>query len=299
MKWKKLGCVFAPDRHDSWMNSHASNPVAEHLNGDIFRIYFSCRDTQNRSHVAYVDIQLSHPFRIVQVAPEPVLSPGEIGTFDDSGVSMSCLIDVEGEKYLYYIGWNLGVTVPWRNSIGLAIQDERTGKFERYSLAPILDRNAVDPFSLSYPFVMEEAKRFKMWYGSNIKWGSKPEEMWHVIKYAESSDAISWNREGKICIDLERPSDYAISRSFVLKEDDIYKMWYSFRGTTYRIGYAESPDGIQWKRKDDLSGIDVSATGWDSEMVEYPFLFDHRGDRYLLYCGNGYGKTGFGLAVLE
>ena len=34
-------------------------------------------------------------------------------------------------------------------------------------------------------------------------------------------------------------------------------------------------------------------------MIEYPFVFDHDGSRYMLYNGNGYGKTGFGLAVLE
>ena len=76
-------------------------------------------------------------------------------------------------------------------------------------------------------------------------------------------------------------------------------MWYSYRGVAYRIGYAESENGIQWKRKDDLAGIDVSPDGWDSEMIEYPFIFDHKGSRYMIYNGNGYGKTGFGLAVME
>ena len=79
-------------------------------------------------------------------------------------------------------------------------------------------------------------------------------------------------------------------------------MWFSCRsgkGETYRIGYADSPDGIAWTRRDGAAGIDISASGWDSEMIEYPFVFDHKGERYMLYNGNGYGKTGFGLAVLE
>jgi hypothetical protein len=76
-------------------------------------------------------------------------------------------------------------------------------------------------------------------------------------------------------------------------------MWYSCRGKSYRIGYAESEDGRQWQRLDALAGIDVSPSGWDSEMIEYPFVFDHNGQRYMLYNGNGYGKTGFGLAELE
>jgi hypothetical protein len=49
----------------------------------------------------------------------------------------------------------------------------------------------------------------------------------------------------------------------------------------------------------ETAGIGLSTEGWDSEMIEYPFVFDHNGDRYMLYNGNGYGKTGFGLAVLS
>ncbi len=76
-------------------------------------------------------------------------------------------------------------------------------------------------------------------------------------------------------------------------------MWYSYRGHRYRIGYAESADGINWQRMDDAVGIDVSPTGWDSDMIEYPYVFDHGRRRYMLYNGDGYGKTGVGLAVLD
>jgi len=43
--------------------------------------------------------------------------------------------------------------------------------------------------------------------------------------------------------------------------------------------------------------LSVSESGWDSQMVEYPFVFDHAGARYMLYSGNTFGQTGFGLAV--
>ncbi len=78
-------------------------------------------------------------------------------------------------------------------------------------------------------------------------------------------------------------------------------MWFSYRsgaGEKYRIGHAVSKDGKAWKLALKEVGIDVSADGWDSGMIEYPFVFDHKGQRYMLYNGNGYGKTGFGLAVL-
>ena len=67
---------------------------------------------------------------------------------------------------------------------------------------------------------------------------------------------------------------------------------------SYRIGYAESEDGIHFNRMDEKVGIDVSKFGWDSEMICYPHVFAHNGEKYMLYNGNGYGKEGIGLAVL-
>ena len=73
---------------------------------------------------------------------------------------------------------------------------------------------------------------------------------------------------------------------------------YYIEGEKYRIGYSHSNDGINWKNKLDKVGIDLSNSGWDSEMICYPFVFDHKGKRYMLYNGNSYGKYGFGLAKL-
>jgi hypothetical protein len=299
MQWKKLGLIFCPDNNHPWMLTHAANPVAEQLHENVFRIYFSCRDADSRAHIGYADVDIEPPFKVLAVADEPQLAPGDIGTFDDSGVSLSCIKKIKGRKYLYYLGWNLGVTVPWRNSIGLAIHDPVTDTFQRYSKAPLLDRHDVDPYSISYPFVFEDEEIYRMWYGSNLGWGKEQEQMAHLIKYAESSDGVHWTRNGTIALDFKDESEYAMSRPFVIKERGVYRMWYSYRGKSYRIGYAESENGMAWTRKDEEAGIDVSESGWDSEMIEYPFLFDHNGYRYMLYNGNGYGKTGVGLAVLD
>jgi hypothetical protein len=76
-------------------------------------------------------------------------------------------------------------------------------------------------------------------------------------------------------------------------------MWYSYSSRNYKIGYAESSDGIRWRRKDDNAGLDVSKTGWDSEMVAYAFIFLHNEKKYMLYNGNSFGKNGMGYAVLD
>lgn len=299
-KWQKLKHIFAPDNNYDWMVSHAANPFAEKIAGDIFRIYFTCRDRENKSYIGFADVDFADDFKVTAVSEKPVLSPGEPGMFDDSGAVMSFLIHVGSKKHLYYLGWNLKVTVPWLNTIGLAIWNEKEQIFEKNSRAPVMDRSDEDPFTISYPSILFENGIYRMWYGSNLKWGKTQDEMNHVIKYAESTDGIHWKRSNQVHIGLMHPNEYALSKPFVIKTGDTYQMWYSCRGngsiTTYRIGYAESRDGMSWTRKDEQVGIDVSASGWDSDMISYPFVFDHNGKRYMLYNGNGYGKTGFGIA---
>jgi len=294
MAWEKLGLVFAPNAEYPWMISHAANPFAEHLDGDRFRIYFTCRDAQQRSHIAWVIVNLV-TLKVEKLAEQPLLGPGQLGTFDDSGVALGWVLNRDGEKLFYYLGWNLGVTVPWRNSIGLARYNSRSETLDRVSLAPLMDRNAVDPYSISYPCVLAENGTYRMWYGSNLAWGAKAETMQHVIKYATSPDGYTWNRSGEIAIGLEG-GQYALSKPCVVRDGEKYKMWYSFRGDSYRIGYAQSKDGINWQRKDSEVGIDVGASGWDSEMICYGHIFDHAGQRLMIYNGNGYGRTGFGIA---
>jgi hypothetical protein len=298
MRWRKLGRIFAADHHADWMVTHAANPAAMRLDTHRYRFFFSTRDASNRASIGWIDIDLRRPQSLLAIASEPSLRPGAIGTFDDSGVSLACILQHGDTTYLYYTGWNLGVTVPWRNSIGLAVSRDLT-HFERISPAPILDRNHHDPYSLSYPFVLHDGDAWQMWYGSNLRWGAEQRDMDHVIKYATGTAPGRWQPSGHIAIGIERPDEYAFSRPCVVRDSTHWRMWYSYRGTVYRIGYAESHDGLTWQRRDASAGISTSEEGWDSESVEYPSVFDHDGERYMLYNGNRYGLTGLGLAILE
>jgi len=281
------------------MQSHAALPIAENIQGNLFKIYFSTRDKRNRSFTGYILINIDQPNEILDLSIKPVLVPGDLGEFDDSGTMATWLTRYQGNRFLYYIGWNLGVTVPFRNSIGLSISTKGE-QFSRYSRGPILDRSSDEPHFCASCCVIPDGDLWRMWYLSCTEWrmlNNLPQHRYH-IKYAESDDGIHWRREGEVAIDYANDGEYAISRPSVTQDKGIWRMWYSYRGQVYRIGYAESDDGRKWKRLDHLVGIDVSDNGWDSEMICYPYVFDHVGQRYMLYNGNGYGKTGFGLAVL-
>jgi len=280
--------------------THASAPVAVSVNDSLYRIYFTTRDGRNRSHVGYLELDIRRPAEILRVSEEPVLRPGPLGCFDDYGVYASSVLEHDGKLFMYYIGWSPGQRGPlFYSSIGLASSDDRGNTFRKISVAPILARSEYDPCLVTAPFVMVENGVWRMWYVSGFKWEEDEDGLhsYYHVKYAESKDGVQWERNGLVCIDL-RHGERNIARPCVVKEDGTYKMWYSYnKGTGYRIGHAESPDGYVWTRLDDKPGIDVSESGWDSKALAYPWVFTHEGVKYMLYNGNGFGRDGFGLAT--
>ena len=298
--WEKLGQVFAPDSSVPWMRSHASLPVPLRLDGDHYRVFFASRDAMNRSYICALTLVLRPSIRVLSVDPHPVLSPGPLGCFDDHGVYPSSIVRTGGRVWLYYIGWNPGVRAPlFYSSIGLAVSDDGGTTFVRTSPAPIMARSEWDPCLVTSPCVCLDDCRWRMWYVSGFRWTETPDGMhsYYHVKYAESDDGVDWRRDGRVCIDLIG-TERNIARPCVLRDIDSYRMWYSYdAGKGYRIGYAESDDGLQWTRLDDRAGIAPSSSGWDSAAQAYPFVFSHDGGRYMLYNGNRFGLTGFGLAV--
>jgi hypothetical protein len=299
MKWSRVGLVFRPEGQRPWLHSHASNPTALPLGGTRIRVFIGGRDAGNRSQIAFFDMDLADPLREVELCAEPVLTPGSRGAFDDSGTSVGCVLKADGATFLYYVGWNLGVTVPFRNSIGLAVAATPDGPFRKVSAAPVLDRADEDPFSVSYPWVLRDGGGFRMWYGSNLEWGPDFAGMRHAIRHATSKDGRTWSRRAAPVLGPAGAGESVLVRPCVVRDPDRFRMWFSARGTEYRLGYAESADGLSWERRDADAGLAPSGSGWDAHAIAYPHVFDCAGERWILYNGDGFGRTGIGLARLE
>jgi len=300
MKWRitRLGRIFDPETHGLGLGTHASTPTPRPLDDGLVRFYFACRDAESRSRIAFVDIDVERPSTPIKVAAEPVLGFGPVGYYDDSGVSPGCVVETPGESCrLYYMGWNLGRTVPWRNSIGCAAE-RQDGRFEPVSPAPVLDRNAHDPFSLSYPWVHRSESGWRMWYGSHSATGQSAADMRHILKTATSSDGLHWTPNSTPALGLSA-GEIALTRPSVLRSHDRWHMWFCHRGEAYRIGYAWSGDGVLWHRDDELGSLHPLGEGWEARETCYPAVFSAKGRIYMAYNGDGYGRTGIGLARLE
>jgi len=304
--WVKKGLIFNTDNNHEWMVSHACVPTAILLPGDKIRIYFAPRNAKGQSIPTFIEVAAQDPSQVLYIHDKPVLALGRLGTFDDGGIMPCALVVAEDRILMYYVGWNPSVSVPYRNAVGLAVSSDGGVSFDRLFEGPVVDRNKLEPYFTASPCVLKDGNQWHMWYASSTGFvvaNGKPEPI-YVIKYASSVDGIEWDRQNITCI-YPKSEFEANARPTVIKEAGVFRMWFTFRGSfdyrdgsdSYRIGYAESPDGIFWKRIDEKAGIDVSSEGWDSKMLTYPYVLSYKDRKYLFYNGNGFGKTGIGYAV--
>ena len=255
--------------------------------------------------MTFLDVDPDDPTRIVRLHDQPLLEVGVPGTFDDSGTQCNWAMWNGSEVWLYYLGWNLGITVPARNNTGLAVSDDGGVTFRKPFQGPVLDRTPHEPFFAYTPCILKEDEIYHCWYGSGRGWATVGEKLEgeFEIKYGHSTDGVNWTRPNVTCLPPLDPGEVNC-RPSVIKDEDTYKMWFSYRGTvdfrdgtgSYKIGYAESKDRLTWCRRDDYGGLDHSDEGWDGLMTCFAQVADIGGRRLIFYNGNGFGATGFGFA---
>jgi len=294
--------IYVPDGSSSWAKDSGLTPTPILLDDNTIRLYAGFRDEHGVSRIGYVDVDSSNPSSIKSVSAEPVLDIGQPGTFDDNGVILGDVIRHDAELWMYYVGFQLVEKVKFLAFTGLAKSRDDGYSFQRYSKAPILDRTDSELYFNAIHSIMVEDGVFKAWIGGGSDWewlDGAPFPKYNV-RYVESFDGVNFNGRSVPCINYS-DDEYRIGRPRVIKDGDTYKMFYT-KGTRkkeYLPGYAESKDGIEWKRLDNRVGIGLSATGWDSLHLSYPSLITCKGNTYMFYNGNNMGKTGFGYAILD
>ena len=317
-RWKKLGRVFNPqDVNDGykreWMNAY-SQCTSTIVFDKFVRVFFSCRPEKDKnnqfvSHIAFVDLKRSNLKEIINIAKQPLMPLGELGTFDEFAIYPISVIRQKNDLLLYYAGWMRCQSIPYTVSVGLAISGDNGLTFKRYSKGPILTNSPQEPFEISGPKVRNFNDIWFMYYLAGEKWVMKEEkaESIYKIRMATSKDGIEWNKLNKNIIDSVLPEDECQAGPDVFFWNNKYHMFFSYRYAHdfknrergYKIGYAHSNDALNWIRDDNLAGIELSNTGWDSQMHHYPHIFNLDETFYMLYNGNNFGEEGFGIAVLE
>ncbi|QNI57170.1 hypothetical protein SynBIOSU31_00258 [Synechococcus sp. BIOS-U3-1] len=283
---------------------HFMLPVVESIQNSVIAVLFADRDAKNRSFIRRIHIDMEPFPHISGKSVETVFQPGELGCFDDNGVSPSSVVSSENiTKLLYYIGWKPRSTVRFGLFGGLAIQIAGN-KYTRVSRAPIFTLSDSEPFHvLTAPWVLFDKKSsiFRMWYVSGTGWKS-PDTPCYNIKYAESSDGKHWDQN--ICVCLDNTEEItSLARPSVIKTKNGFHMWYSKKSpkTEYSIHHVYSVDGKNWGPMENSSELSLHSNfncEWASEMVCYSYPFVYNNNLYIFHNGNGYGSTGFGITSI-
>lgn len=295
------------------MQEYAQCPTPFVLNDEVLRVYMACRpqrgaDMQYVSFPGYVDLLRKDLTRIVGVAEKPLISLGNPGAFDEFGIMPSSAVRKGNDVYLYYTGWTRMSSVPYSVGIGLAISRDGGASFERLGEGPILGLTLNEPYLVNSPAVRVIGDTWHMWYLTGTKWlpnDGKPEAVFQIA-HATSSDGVGWRRDG-IPIIAAMSEDECQDIFLPFFRDGRWHAVFGFRkpigfrvdpSCAYRLGYAASDDLITWIRDDAQVGIDVSRSGWDSQMMCSSQVIGLDGRTLLFYCGNVFGREGFGLAEM-
>ena len=310
-KWIKKGRIFFPDRNFPWMFSHAQCPFPLEFE-NFLRVYFATRENYQdgmcRAYGGFVDLDKA-TLEVINVSSQPLMDLGALGEFDEFGSMPISVVRHGGEYYLYYVGWTRHYSVPYDWEIGLA-RSADGARFIKVGKGPLLGPTQNEPFLNSTPVVYKLADDdWHMFYHSGVQWikeGGKLESQ-YIIKHATSNNGLDWERNAAQVIPFKLENECQTTPA-IMRLDGRYHMFFCYRygldfrvnkERSYRIGYAYSDDLFKWARDDSQAGIDVSETGWDSQMIEYPHIFELNGKHIMLYCGNHFGKEGFGYAELE
>jgi hypothetical protein len=299
--WERLGLVYCAAGEAPWRRSHAYVPTARVVSASEIRVFVAFLDDKGMGRVGFVDVDAFNPTRVVRVGEKPCLDLGRPGTFDEHGVSPLSLVSDGSTLYLYYAGWQRSVSVRYFMFTGLARSADGGETFARVSEAPLLDRCDGELLVRTGGFVFNHQNQ---WFFSYMG-GSE-----HILTSGQltptydlmtlRSNSPEWSGRGTLVLSPRRPEEFGFGRPWVISELGRCRMWLSVRSAAlgYDLTYAESADGLTWKRDDDALCFTGPQGEWESATRSFASVVDTQAGRFMFYNGNAFGATGFGVARL-
>ncbi len=152
--------------------------------------------------------------------------------------------------------------------------------------------NSVD---VGFPAVLHDESGFRMWF-------TGCDESSCGVGYATSADGSAWTEHAGNPILDQGPAgsfdDEGIWPGTVILDGDLYRMWYTGSraggGLDWRIGYAESTDGLSWTRHPDPV-IDPDI-GWDGWLAYSPSVVPDGSVYRMWYAGASGNSFSIGYA---
>jgi len=287
----------------NWAQSHVQVPTPLILRDRVV-IYFATRDSRGKSQLVSFSLDADDLNKVVEKNEEPLIELGPTGAFDEDGVMVSSVLDVDGDLFLYYTGWQRSFTVPYNTSAGLLIKPKSQSSFNRHSIGPILGRNNFEPFYVNTPYVYQTDGKFKMIYGSGKDWTlvNGKFEPTYFLKRCESSDGLIWTSPGQDFLEPRSKDESTVraTRFCSVGETRIIfssRKVHDFRGGSGSYSMNQVPEPTSGTITDLRTKVNIvnSEKFPKQNMFAYPatFCLD---TNYLLFNGSNFGKDSIFLA---
>ncbi|MBD3289182.1 T9SS type A sorting domain-containing protein [candidate division KSB1 bacterium] len=260
-----------------WDNTEAAYANV-HFDGEMYRMWYSGALQENTYRIGYAIS--SDGVNWMKDAINPVLDVGAPNTFDSINLWLPYVL-FNGTNYeMWYSG---GLT---SSGIGYATSSDPVS-WIRQSASPVLDKGASGAWDDSYaflPVVLQSDTLYQMWYTGRSASGIRQ------TGYANSSDGMNWSKNQNNPVlpagDAGSWDANAAAASSVIFENGQYHMWYhgdiNSDLTGVAIGYATSPDGINWTKHPDNPILQAGPENWDGKNVWFPRVIKD-GHRYRMW----------------
>lgn len=242
INWNHVNGIIIPiGSNDNW-EDEISDPKVLKI-GNTFHMWYTSTDNQ---HWSYGPDRFRTRYAYSTDGTNWVKTDGWVlkGTenkWDSGGTARGrSIVYKDGKYHMWYAATNndnLGISPYWR--IGYATSNDGTTWTKMNNGNPVINPTKVwELQNVSHPNVIYENNKYKMWYG--VSSGDTPVH----FAYAESVDGINWLKPENMNPSLTvGPNgsfdDVMIADPFVLKEENILKMYYAgYDGSKWSIGYA-------------------------------------------------------------
>ena len=222
------------------------------------------------------------------------------------------LVENGDELRLYYIGWNvIGTRFPITSRLGWPSVVTAATPFSAIRQGPILDRSFREPYFTTTPCVLREQDRWRMWYvschglarnrwplGAGLSREIRRIGGWdfvgthgHLVVHRRAAEGFAVGRPCVFGSRIVTACFIRIGRSPHYRTDPDAGVSTRLRGIGGRHRVARDDEGGEhraFKRR----------VGFGNDRILLGP--EHRGpETYLLYNGNGFGRSGFGIARLR
>jgi hypothetical protein len=267
---------------------------------DRVRVFYATCDGELRGRIMFADFAPKPPFRLLGASAAPVLDLGAAGAFDMDGVNPSQVIKTAVGLALLYIGWRRGpAEAPYTLFAGLAFSMDDGLTFTRQGRSFLPPRKGERLFRTA-PFIDVEEQGYRLLYIGGDAF--EPDEGGRRLpRYSllEMRSQSLWDWTGPSRV-LMHPNvaagEIGFGRPVVVRRAGCARLMISVRT---REGYqlVETDAALELGKRPPMTPIKLDPLErWEQQMTCFGSICHAEGYELLFYNGNGFGRTGMGLA---